>query len=127
LVQICYGQFRTSYDPPRSLSGFDFVETRLQCWDFLQNSYERSQTFASGLHLYDPEGRRLYFTDTVRRAFSKPRPWPRTRCGLSAACSVQRATGCRISEVLTLTTDRVDLAGRLIGFRSIKKRRSGVY
>ena len=38
-----------------------------------------------------------------------------------------QATGCRISKALALTTDRVDLAGRMIVFESLKKRRSGVY
>jgi len=35
--------------------------------------------------------------------------------------------GCRLSEALALTVDRVDLAGGLLMFESLKKRRSGVY
>lgn len=40
---------------------------------------------------------------------------------------VLQATGCQISEALALTIDQIDLAGRVIVFESLKKRRSGVY
>lgn len=36
-------------------------------------------------------------------------------------------TGCRISEALQLTADRVDLSGKVIVFESLKKRRRGLY
>ena len=36
-------------------------------------------------------------------------------------------TGCRISEALALTADRVDLTANVIIFKSLTKRRRGVY
>jgi integrase/recombinase XerD len=79
----------------------------------------------TGMQLHDPEGRRLYFTETERRAFLQAAALaPRE---VRSFCGVLQATGCRISEALALTTDRVDLAGRVIVFESLKKRRSGVY
>lgn len=36
-------------------------------------------------------------------------------------------TGCRISEALALTADRVDLKDGVLVFESLKKRRKGVY
>jgi integrase len=36
-------------------------------------------------------------------------------------------TGCRLSEALALTADRVDLAAGVLTFESLKKRRTGVY
>jgi integrase len=36
-------------------------------------------------------------------------------------------TGCRISEALALTADRVDMAGGLVVFETLKKRRRGIF
>lgn len=36
-------------------------------------------------------------------------------------------TGCRISEALNLTAERVDLAGKLLVFETLKRRRRGCY
>src|SRR5258707_10703291 len=77
------------------------------------------------MQLYDAEGRRLYFTEDERRAFvaaaAKAPREVRTFCG------VLHATGCRISEALALTTQQIDLSGRVVVFESLKKRRKGVY
>ncbi len=77
------------------------------------------------MQLFDSEGRRLYLTEAERRAFlaaaAKAPREVRTFCG------VLHATGCRISEALALTPERVDLSGRVIVFGSLKKRRKGVY
>ena len=77
------------------------------------------------MQLFDAEGRRLYLTEEERRAFvaaaAKAPREVRTFCG------TLHATGCRISEALALTADRVDLAGRVIVFESLKKRRRGVF
>jgi hypothetical protein len=40
---------------------------------------------------------------------------------------VLHTTGCRVSEALALTPDRVDLAGRAVVFETLKKRRQGVF
>lgn len=42
-------------------------------------------------------------------------------------CLVVTETGCRISEALNLTSDRIDLEAGTINFESLKKRRRGVY
>jgi integrase/recombinase XerD len=78
-----------------------------------------------GMQLHDAEGRRLYLTEQERRAFiaaaAQARREVRTLCG------VLHATGCRISEALGLTAERIDLAGRVIVFESLKKRRTGMF
>src|SRR5262245_48210217 len=77
------------------------------------------------LGLYDARGHRKYLTIAERTAFlsaaeEAPRE-VRTLCGLLAH------TGCRLSEALWLTADRVDLRADLVVFETLKKRRSGVY
>src|SRR4051812_37576289 len=42
-------------------------------------------------------------------------------------CSVLHTTGCRVSEALALTPERVDLTGKAVVFETLKKRRRGVY
>jgi integrase len=75
--------------------------------------------------LYDATGARKYLTDEERTAFLRqaekaPRE-VRTFCGLL------HYTGCRISEALELTADRIDRAAGVVVFESLKKRRKGVY
>jgi integrase len=77
------------------------------------------------MRLFDAEGRRLYLTEEERRAFllaaaKAPRE-------VRTFCAVLHATGCRVSEALALTVERVDLSGRVIVLESLKKRRRGVY
>ena len=77
------------------------------------------------LGLYDARGHRKYLTTAERTVFltaaeETPRE-VRTLCGLLAH------TGCRLSEALWLTADRVDLWADLIVFETLKKRRTGVY
>ena len=77
------------------------------------------------MSLYDAQGHRTYLIAEERDAFLKtaehaPRD-VRTLCGMLAS------TGCRISEALALTADRVDLTANLIMLESLKKRRRGVY
>jgi integrase/recombinase XerD len=77
------------------------------------------------LGLYDARGHRKYLTTAERTAFltaaeEMPRE-VRTLCGLLAH------TGCRLSEGLLLTADRVDLRADLLVFETLKKRRAGVY
>lgn len=42
-------------------------------------------------------------------------------------CLTLAFAGCRVSEALALTTDRVDLAAGVLVFQSLKKRRPGIY
>src|SRR4051794_40426576 len=71
------------------------------------------------------EGHRKYLTREERARFLKAAEKAdretRTLCGVLAF------TGCRISEALELTADRIDLAGGAIVFESLKKRRRGVF
>src|SRR3954470_3498005 len=78
-----------------------------------------------GMQLHDGEGRRLYLTEAERRAFIAAAA--KTRREVRTFCGVLHATGCRISEALALTVDRIDLSGRVIVFESLKKRRTGVF
>ena len=75
--------------------------------------------------LFDPDGNRLYLTQDERRAF------------MAAASTVERPlrtfsgilhhTGCRITEALQLTPQRVDLTAGTVNFRSLKKRGKIIY
>ena len=78
-----------------------------------------------GMQLHDAEGRRLYLTEAERRAFSAAAAQARRE--VRTFCGVLHATGCRISEALGLTAERIDLAGRVIVFESLKKRRTGMF
>jgi integrase/recombinase XerD len=75
--------------------------------------------------LFNTDGTRKYLTAEERRAFldaaSKADREVRTFCGLLAY------TGCRISEALALTVERVDLVNHMIVFESLKKRKRGVF
>lgn len=75
--------------------------------------------------LFNTDGTRKYLTAEERRAFldaaSKADREVRTFCGVLAY------TGCRISEALALTVERVDMINNLIVFESLKKRKRGVF
>ena len=70
--------------------------------------------------LYDAHGKRLYLNLEEREAFfeasKQQRPEVRTLCQLLYY------TGCRVSEALNLTADRVDMAAGEIVIQSLKKR-----
>jgi integrase len=77
------------------------------------------------MFLYDQNGQRKYLTPTERRDFihasESALRHVRTFCGTLVH------TGCRISEALALTADRVDIEDGVLVFESLKKRRRGVY
>ena len=75
--------------------------------------------------LFNSSGKRKYLTDEERQSFilaAKSRPRE-----VRTFCLVLAHTGCRISEALGLTAARIDLAGGVVVFESLKKRRSGIY
>lgn len=77
------------------------------------------------MQLHDNQGKRLYLTAEERRAFmtaavEADRP-------VRTFCAVLHDTGCRISEALALTPERIDLTARAIVIESLKKRRQGVH
>ena len=77
------------------------------------------------MQLHDAQGKRLYLTADERRAFMAAaakavRP-------VRTLCAVLHDSGCRISEALALTPERIDLTGHALVFETLKKRRKGVY
>ncbi len=75
--------------------------------------------------LYDVEGNRKYLTQSERTAFlaAASRMLPE----VSTFCLTLAYTGARISEVLALTSQRIDTSARIVIIESLKKRRRGVY
>lgn len=72
--------------------------------------------------LYNKRGKRLYLTLDEREAFfevSKTQP-----SEVRTLCQLLYYTGCRVSEALNLTADRVDIAAGEIVIQSLKKRRT---
>lgn len=75
--------------------------------------------------LYDAQGRRKYLTAEERKAFlAAAEKAPRQ---VRTLCLVLAYTGCRISEALDLTVQRIDIDAGTVIFESLKKRRRGVY
>ena len=83
------------------------------------------QTPPPGMRLYDTQGHRLYLTGSERDAFREAAEQaPRE---VRTYCHTLLYTGCRPSEALALTANRVDFQAQAITFESRKKRRPGVY
>jgi integrase/recombinase XerD len=79
----------------------------------------------NGMQLYDEDGQRKYLTPGERDAFLKAaEDAPRE---IRTFCGTLVYSGCRITEALELTADRVDLKGGVLVFESLKKRKRGVY
>lgn len=75
--------------------------------------------------LYNQRGQRKYLTQHERDRFLKAArsaPTP-----VRAFYEVLAYTGCRLSEALALTPERVDPAAGFLVFESLKKRRQGVF
>jgi integrase/recombinase XerD len=80
---------------------------------------------SAGMALYAADGARLYLTAGERAAFLKAAE--RADREDRTLCMTLAYAGCRLSEALALSVDRVDLAAGLLIFESLKKRRPGVY
>ena len=79
----------------------------------------------TGMRIYDPQGHRLYLTGSERAAFrTSAEAAPRE---VRTYCWTLLYTGCRPSEALALTADRVDFQAAVLTFASKKKRRLGLY
>jgi integrase/recombinase XerD len=78
------------------------------------------------MHLYDNRGQRKYLTPAEQKEFLKAAEDAR-RAEVRTFCATLVYTGCRISEALALTADRVDFGDGVLVFESLKKRRRGVY
>jgi integrase len=80
---------------------------------------------SSRLGLHDRKGHRLYLTAEERAAFlTAAQHFPRE---VRTLCVILHDTGCRISEALALTADRVDFSGKAVVFETLKKRTRGVF
>lgn len=80
---------------------------------------------ASGMGLHTLNGARKYLTAGERDAFLRA-----AECADRQArtlCMTLAYAGCRLSEALALTAERVDLAAGVLVFESLKKRRTGIY
>lgn len=75
--------------------------------------------------LFDASGQRKYLTPEQRQEFL--RIARESSAAVSTFCGTLGLTGCRISEALALTGNRVDQIGGVLIFESLKKRRRGIY
>ncbi len=82
-------------------------------------------TPTTGMQLYDTHGHRLYLTGAERAAFRAAAA--RAPREVRTYCWTLLYTGCRPSEALALTADRVDFQAAVLTFESKKKRRPGLY
>lgn len=74
--------------------------------------------------MFDRQGNRKYLNGAERRAFlrtAEKEPDALRR----AFCLTLFHSGCRISEGLNVTTERVDLADRTVVFETLKRRKRG--
>ena len=75
--------------------------------------------------LYDANGQRKYLTPNERVSFLQAADDAERE--IRTFCHMLAFTGCRISEALALTADRVDLKDGVILFETLKKRQRGIY
>ena len=79
----------------------------------------------TGMQLHTLDGARKYLTAGERAAFLRAAEHADRQ--VRTLCMTLAYAGCRLSEALALTADRVDLAAGVLVIESLKKRRSGVY
>ena len=79
----------------------------------------------TGIRLYTPDGARKYVIVGERAAFL--REAERADRLVRTLCMTLAYAGCRLSEALALTVDRIDLAAGVMVIESPKKRRTGIY
>jgi integrase/recombinase XerD len=75
--------------------------------------------------LHTADGARKYLTAGERDAFLREAELADR--SVRTLCMTLAYAGCRLSEALALTADRVDLAAGVLVFESLKKRRTGIY
>ncbi len=74
--------------------------------------------------MFDREGHRKYLNATERRAFRRAVA-TEPDMARRAFCLTLFYSGCRISEALELTAERVDLTSKLLVFETLKQRQRG--
>lgn len=80
---------------------------------------------ARSMDLYDRNGHRKYLTTSELGAFLDA-----AQCAVPEVgtyCGTLAYSGCRLSEALAITADRIDVHDGAIVIESLKKRRRGVY
>lgn len=77
------------------------------------------------MKLLDKHGQRKYLNLEERKAFKNAAD--KQKREVRTFCLVLYYTGCRISEALALTPERIDLKECTITFSCLKKRKSGVF
>ena len=80
---------------------------------------------SAGMQLHTAEGARKYLTAGERDAFLRAAEHADRQ--QRTLCMTLAYSGCRLSEALALTLERVDLASSTLVFESLKKRRTGLY
>lgn len=80
---------------------------------------------AGGMQLHTQDGARKYVAAGERDAFLRAAEQADRQ--VRTLCMTLTYAGCRLSEALALTVDRVDLAAGVLVLESLKKRRSGIY
>ena len=102
-----------------------YREYRYFPYRHLPLSERHSRPSPTGMQIYDSQGHRLYLTGSERAAFrTAAEAAPRE---VRTYCWTLLYTGCRPSEALALTADRVDFQAAVLTFESKKKRRPGLY
>ena len=76
--------------------------------------------------MFDRQGNRKYLNGAERRAFARVAQHEPDALRRAFALTMFHC-GCRISEALNVTTERVDLANKAIIFETLKRRRNGLF
>ena len=76
--------------------------------------------------MFDRRGGRKYLNEAERQTFLAAAQ-REEEAARRAFCLTLFYTGCRISEALGLTTDRVDLSQKCVVFETLKRRRKGLF
>jgi integrase/recombinase XerD len=79
----------------------------------------------AGLRLYTADGARKYVTASERETFL--REAERADRQVRNLCMTLAYAGCRLSEALALTADRIDLAAGVLVLETLKKRQAGIF
>ena len=100
--------------------------SRLGAVDRAEPMSGKAAEIGSMTTLHDQHGHRKYLTPAERDAFLKAADDAELR-EVRTFCATLAHTGCRISEALALTADRVDLKDGMIVIAGAKKRKTGIY
>jgi integrase len=85
----------------------------------------RTASFHEAHSIFDDLGRRKYLTRTERAAFL--RAAQKAPAKVRSLCTILAYTGCRLSEALATTPERVDADAGVIVFETLKRRRTNVF